>query len=149
MIIKISYVYKLNEDDFYNLGFSEMTSDEEYNRYLFETLEILPEYVSRLNNITEVEERREVLDEIYSVILNRVGQRIGGFRRTSVDGDIITVQEHKPTIVLRPHRDLDMLYYFEHINYGFGIRTLIDEMNKKFVKNIDDKGIVKQLKITG
>lgn len=72
---------------------------------------------------------------IYMVILDRVGQKIGGFKRTSVDGDIISVQEHKATIRLFPHRDLDMLYYFEKIKFGFGVRGLVDNINKKNYRN--------------
>lgn len=126
--------YHLSEDDYHNLGIAEMTSDEEYNRYLFEMLEMLPEYCAKVNSVSG-DERRKILDEIYAVMLDRVGQKIGGFGRESVNGDVISVQEYKATIRLFPHRDLDMLYYFNNIRFGFGVRTLINEINKEF--NVD------------
>lgn len=123
--------YQLTEEDFYNLGINQMTRDDEYNRYLFETLKILPQYCLKLNSTQNMDERRKILDDIYMIILDRIGQKIGGFKKTSVDGDIISVQESKATIRLCPHRDLDMLYYFERIEFGFGVTNLIDNINKK------------------
>ena len=124
--------YRLSDDDYHNLGIDQMTSDEEYNRYLFEFLQMLPEYCAKVNSVSG-DDRRKVLDEIYAVILDRVGQKVGGFRRESITGDVISVQEYKATIRLFPHRDLDMLYYFNNIRFGFGIRNLVDEINKEFV----------------
>lgn len=131
--------YQLTEEDYQNLGIEQMTSDEEYNQYLFEMLKTLPKYCEKVNSAKNTDERRKFLDEIYTIILDRVGQKIGGFRRESIKDNVITVQEYKPTIRLFPHRDLDMLYYFENIRYGFGIRTLIDEINKKLIKTQSQK----------
>lgn len=135
--------YQLTEEDFHNLGIDQMTSDNEYNRFLFEILQMLPQYCLKLNSTQNLDERRKILDDIYMVILDGVGQNIGGFRRTSVDGDIISVQEHKATICLFPHRDLDMLYYFEGIKFDFGVRDLVDNINKKIAigRNQSNKNI--------
>ena len=129
--------YQLTEEDFHNLGIDQMTSDNEYNRFLFETLEMLPQYCLKLNSTQNSDERRKILDDIYKVILDRVGQKVAGFKRTSVDGDIISVQEHKATIRLLPHRDLDMLYSNERIKFGFGVRDLVDNINKKIAIGIN------------
>lgn len=123
--------YQLTEEDFHNSGINQMTSDDEYNQFLFEILQMLPQYCLKLNSTQNIDERRKILDDIYMIILDRVGQKIGGFRRTSVDGNVISVQENKATIRLFPHRDLDMLYYFEGIEFGFGVRNLIDNINQK------------------
>lgn len=129
--------YQLTEEDFYNLGIDQMTSDNEYNQFLFETINLLPQYCMEVNSTQNLDERRKILDDIYMVILDRVGQKIGGFRRTSVNGDIISVEERKATIRLFPHRDLDMLYYFQRIRFGFNVRDLVNNINKKIVIEIN------------
>ena len=121
--------YQLSEEDYYNLGISNMTSDKEYNRYLFEMLKSLTEYCARVNLTESTEDRRKVLDEVYVIMFQKIGQKIGGIRRTSIDGDIISIQEHKSTICLVPHRDLDMLYYFNNIRFGFGVERLVKKIN--------------------
>lgn len=131
LIGQFSNNYQLTEEDFHNLGINQMTSDDEYNRFLFETLEMLPEYCMKLNSTKTTDERRKMLDDIYTTILDRVGQKIGGFRKTSIDGNIISVQEHKATIRLFPHRDLEMLYYFEGIRFGYDVGNLINNINQK------------------
>jgi len=125
--------YELTEEDFYNFGIAQMTRDDEYNHFLFETLQILPHYCIKLNSVENSDDRRKILDEIYGLILDRIGQKIGGVRKTSTIGNVISVQEHKATIRLLPHRDLDMLYYFERINYGFDIQNLINNINSKII----------------
>lgn len=121
--------YQLSDDDYYNLGINNMTSDEEYNCYLFEMLKLLPEYCARVNSNESADDRRKVLDEVYAIMFQRVGQKVGGFRRTSVKDDVISVQDYKPTIGLFPHRDLDMLYYFNNVRFGFGIERLVKKIN--------------------
>lgn len=122
--------YQLTKEDFHTLGIDQMTSDDEYNRFLFETLEMLPQYCARLNSTQNSDERRKILDEIYAIISYRIGPRIGGFRRTIVDDDIISIQKHEG-ITLSPYRDLEMLYHFEYINFGFDVEKLIDSINEK------------------
>jgi len=129
--------YQLTEEYFHNLGIDQMTSDDEYNRFLFETLKMLPRYCLKFNLTKNSDERRKLLNDIYMIILDRVGQKIGGIRRTSLDGNIISVQEHKATIRLFPHRDLDMLYYFERIRIDSDITNLIDNINKKILIQIN------------
>lgn len=128
---KIQNNYHLDEDDYYNLGINNMTSNKEYNLYLFDLLKSLPEYCTRLNSTESTEDRRKILDEVYDIMLQRVGQKVGGFKKTSVSSDVITVQEHKASICWKPHRDLEMLYYFEHIDYGYDCEDLLDNINKK------------------
>lgn len=129
--------YQLTEENFHNLGIDQMTSDNEYNQFLFETINLLPQYCIEVNSAKTLDERRKTLDDIYMVILDRVGQKIGDFRRTSIAGDIISIQEHKATIRLFPHRDLDMLYYFEGIRFDFDVRNLVDNINKKIAIGIN------------
>lgn len=125
--------YQLTEEDFHNLGINQATNNEEYNRFLFETLQMLPQYCMRLNSMNSTEERRKMLDGIYLLMTDRIGQKIGGYKKTSIDSDIISTEEHKATVGLLPHKDLDMLYYFENINLSPNIRTLIDSINQKNV----------------
>ena len=127
---EISSDYQLDEEYYYSLGINQMTNNEEYNYYLFEMLKSLPEYCKRVNRLDNIEDRRKVLDEVYSIMLQRIGQKIGGFRRTTIIGNVSSIEEHKATINLSPYRDLDMLYSFNNINYGYGIRTLIEEINQ-------------------
>lgn len=129
--------YQLTAESFHNLGIDQMTSDNEYNQFLFETINLLPQYCIEVNSAKTLDERRKTLDDIYMVILDRVGQKIGDFRRTSIAGDIISIQEHKATIRLFPHRDLDMLYYFEGIRFDFDVRNLVDNINKKIAIGIN------------
>lgn len=122
--------YQLTKEDFHTLGIEQMTSDDEYNRRFFEILKLLPQYCSKLNSTQNPNERRKILDEIYAIIKYGIGSKIGGFRRTTMDGDIVSVQRHEG-IALSPHKDLEMLYHFEYINFGFGVEKLINNINRK------------------
>lgn len=127
----------LNEEDFENLGISQMTKDEEYNRFLFETLQMLPQYCVKLNLANDIEERRKILDDIYMVISDRIGQKIGGFKKTTIDGNVMSVDERKASIRLRPHKDLEMLYYFEGINIDYDVRKITNNINNNIIQTID------------
>ena len=105
-------------------------------------LKFLPEYCKKINLLENMEDRRKVLDEVYSIMLQRIGQKIGGFRITTIIGNVSSVEEHKATINLSPSRDLDMLYSFNNINYGYGIRTLIEEI--KQVKETENNLLIEE-----
>ena len=139
----ISDDYQLKEEDFLKLGIDQITNNEEYNYLLFEALQMLSQYCIKLNSIDNSEERRKLLDEIFMIILDKVGQKIGGFRKTSTEDNVITINEHKATIKLLPHKDLAMLYYFENINLNSNVGDLINNINKKFIKetNLSNENI--------
>ena len=121
--------YELKEEDYYNWGINNMTNQEDYNRCFFEILKDLPEYYKRVNNTSNQEERRQVLDEIYKILKDKVGNKVGGYRKTESYGDIEKVTESKATINWSPHRDLEMLYYFNNMDcYDVDCNQLINNL---------------------
>lgn len=125
----IPHDYELKDDDYINLGINNMTSNQEYNYRLFELLKKLPEYYNRVNTSSNQEERRNTLDEIYTLMKNQVGQKIGGFRQTEVNGDVVSVKEVKATTNWEPYRDLEMIYCFSNIDgYGMDCSELINKI---------------------
>lgn len=125
--------YQLKDEDYYNFGISEITTDKEYNHYLFEMLKSLPDFSMRVNSASDADDRREILEEIYALMQQRIGQKVGGFRRTTIEGDLITIRENKATISWQPYRDLEMLYYFQNIHgySSFDCSLLIDSIKNK------------------
>lgn len=123
--------YQLTKEDFHTLGIDKVTNDDEYNRFLFEIIEKLPQYCARLNSTQNSDERRKILDEIYTIILYRIGSRFGSFRTETKDDDIISIQKQKGKFILSPCRDLEMLYEVDYIKFGFDVGELIDSINGK------------------
>jgi len=131
--------YVLSEDDYYNLGIDCMTSSEKYNRNLFEILKELPEYYKKVNLANNQEDRRKVLEEVYSDMQNIIGQKVGGYRKSETIGDIEITQHHPATINWSPYQDLKMVYYFEHIeNYGVDCTSLSEYIRKNITKELDN-----------
>ena len=125
----VPHDYELKDEDFSNLGISNMTSNQEYNYNLFETLKKLPEYYTIVNASSNIEDRRKALDEIYLLMKNQIGQKVGGMRRTEVNGSIIKIQESKAITNWSPYRDLEMLYCFSNIDgYGMDCSELINKI---------------------
>lgn len=139
--------YKLTEDDYYNLGINNMTDQEEYNRYFFEILKELPEYYKRVNDKSNQEERREVLDELYIVLKEKVGNKVGGYRKTESYGNVEKITESKATINWSPYRDLEMLYYFNNMDcYDVDCNQFINNIKGRINALKNSKQITKKLK---
>lgn len=122
--------YVLSEDDYYNLGINNMTSSEKYNHDLFEILKELPQYYKKVNLANNQEDIRKVLEEVYNSMQNRIGQKVGGYRKSEKIGVVEITQHHPATINWSLYQDLKMVYYFDHIeNYGIDCTSL-----NKFIK---------------
>ena len=123
----IPHDYELKDEDFINLDIINMTSNQEYNYNLFETLKKLPEYYTIVTASSNIEDRRKSLDEIYLLMKKQIGQKVGGLRRTEVNGSVTQIQESKATTNWSPYRDLEMLYCFSNIDvYGIDCSELIN-----------------------
>lgn len=131
--------YVLNEDDYYNFGINNMTSNEKYNHDLFEILKELPEYYKKVNLANNKEDRRKILEEVYKDMQNRIGQKVGGYRKSETIGDIETTEHHPAQINWSPYQDLKMVYYFDHIeNYAIDCTTISKSIRKNITKEIDN-----------
>lgn len=124
------------QNDYQVFEESFLPDDEEYKRNLLETLQMLPQYCIKINSIENLEERRKMLADVYSKILDKVGQKLDSYRKKeiSVDDIMVTVHDDKGTVTCYPYRDLEMLYYFEGIKYGFDGEELIEKINKKILQ---------------
>jgi hypothetical protein len=136
--------YVLNEEDYYNLSINNMTSNEKYNHDLFEILKSLPEYYKKVNLSKNQDERRKMLEEVYKDMQNRIGQKVGGYRKTEINGNV-EMRKHTPaTINWSPYHDLKMVYYFEHVeNYGLDCTLLNESIRKSKTKEINNNYIKK------
>ena len=136
--------YVLNENDYYNLGINNMTSSEKYNHDLFEILKELPEYYKKVNLASSMEDRRKILEEVYKDMQNKIGQKVGGYRKSETMGNVEITEHHPATINWSPYQDLKMLYYFDHIeNYGIDCTQLSKSIRKNIVGEIDSNNIKK------
>ena len=128
--------YQLTEEDFYNLGISQMSSDEEYNRSLFTFLQKLPKCCEIVKNVSDQGERRALLKGIYAIISDGIGQKVGSFRHETIIGEnIVDIKEHKASIFCALHRDLDMLYTFQGIKIS-NVNNLTEDINPKFISSV-------------
>lgn len=124
--------YILSEEDYYNWEINNMTSNETYNHCFFEILKELPDYYKKVNDAWDQTGRREILDEIYQNIKNKIGQKVGGYKKTEVDGNIEKVTESPATVNMAPYRDLEMVYYFANIDcYDTNCSPLIDDLKNR------------------
>ena len=139
--------YVLEDDDFYLWGIDNITSDKDYNKRFFETLKSLPDYYKRVESAKSVEERRKALDQIYAEMQNGIVNKIGGFRETDGEGNV--VREYKPTIVCRPISDLKMLYYFRNIEYLDEIPKLKETIRKQDLKRLEDSQKTPMIELDG
>jgi len=136
--------YVLSEDNYYDLGIDCMTSSEKYNRNLFEILKELPQYYKKVNLASSMEDRRKILEEVYKDMQNKIGQKVGGYRKSETIGDIEITQHRPATINWSPYQDLKMVYYFDHIeNYGINCAQLSKSIRKNIVGEIDSNNIKK------
>ena len=136
--------YVLSEDDYYNLGINNMTSSEKYNYDLFEILKLLPEYYKRINSANNKEDRRRILEEVYKDMQNRIGQKVGGYRKRETVGNVEMTQHHPATINWCPYQDLRMVYYFHHIeNYGIDCTPLFESIRKNMTEELGNNDIKK------
>lgn len=68
----------------------------------------------------------------YAEMQNSIVNKIGGFRETDSNGNVI--RESKPTIVCQPVSDLSMLYRFRRVEYNRENPSL-----KKIIRKQDEK----------
>ena len=129
--------FELKEEDYVGWGIEAMTKNKEYNRCFFETLKSLPSYYERVTSASNNDERRKVLEEIYAEIVYRIAERYGGLKETGADGEVI--REVKGTLPIRPAKDIEMLVYWDRIDYFDGIPDVIasikEEQLKKYIGN--------------
>jgi len=124
--------YKLDEQYYYNWGINNMTENEQYNRCFFEILNTLPTYYKMINSTESQIERRQILDKIYMIIKNKIGQKVGGYKITEVIGNVEKIKEFEPTINWSPYRDLEMVYSFEYMNcYDINCEEFINDVKNK------------------
>lgn len=121
--------YEISEKDYYDWGISGFTKDEEYNRNLFMVIKDLFGYCEKINSINNIEERKKMLDEVYLILLDKVGNKVGGFRQVTISGNVYEEIVKKPSITWRPVKDLEMLFFFERINL-LNVDSLVNEINK-------------------
>lgn len=134
--------YQLSEEDYYNMGINSMTSNDEYSRNLFEVLKELPDYYKKVNSQHDFEERRKTLDDVYSLMKNKIGNKVGGMRKSDFVGGVEVSIVHKATINWAPHRDIAMVYHFNGVNDfgGINCKPLIESIRNK----VDSNEVVKK-----
>lgn len=125
--------YALQQSDFLNSGIGEMTDDKEYNESFFEILKTLPEYYKKVQETKNNEARRDSLVEIYTQIKQRIGNRVGGYKETNEEDEI--VEEVKPMVILHPRFDLEMLYNSYNIKYNARDRVRLIQLLKEQAVN--------------
>lgn len=129
--------YVLTENEYYTWKINEMTTKEEYNRSFFEVLKKLPLYYNEINSCASVEERRTMLEKIYGEMQQAIANRVGGMRRTSVvNGEVVSVTEHAPTILWAPGRDLEMLYHFHQVSIIGDVNSVITDIRQMKLNGI-------------
>ena len=121
--------FVLQEEDFTEWGISTMTTNNEYNRCFFETLKSLPSYYLKVTGATNNEDRRKALEDMYKVVMNNIAQRVGGIKITDADGTII--RENEGLVSLRPHRDVEMMVYWERVVFHDGIDFITKSIKDK------------------
>lgn len=140
--------YQLSEEDYYNMGINSMTGNDGYSRKLFEVLKKMPDYYKKVNSISNFEERRKALDDVYSVMKNEIGNKVGGMSRAYIeDGKEVSVV-HGATISWSPYRDVEMVYAFSGVHNfgGINCKPLIDGIKSKVDLPVTvDKEVAKKL----
>lgn len=121
--------FVLQEEDFTEWGINAMTNNNEYNRCFFETLKSLPDHYLKVTRMTNNEERRKALEDMYKEVMNNIAQRVGGIKITDVDGNII--KENEGLVSLRPHRDVELMVYWDHVIFHDGIDFIIKSIKDK------------------
>ena len=111
--------YQLTDEDYYFYGFDKLTSMELYNRSVFNLLLDLPKYSKMINACEDTEERRKSLDSVYAII-SKVTSYVEKIKCTQVeviDGiEMVREEIESYKHFWSPRADLEMMYYFNHIN---------------------------------
>lgn len=124
--------FELKKEDFSSWGIASMTKNMQYNKCFFEILKSLPSYYQKVSSASNNDERRKMLEEIYAEIMRRIAARYGGFKETSINGEII--RKSKGTLPIRPASDVAMLVHWENVDYFDGIPEVIDAIKKEQLK---------------
>lgn len=138
MILQICYIFQkmilgefppdfeLNEKNYDDWVIFSMTNDEEYNKNFFEVLKFLPEYLKKVVESSNNEERRITLNKMYADLMKRIAACYGSVRRESEN--IIEISEG--TIPINPSSDVEMRVYWDNINFTDGIPSVIQKIKE-------------------
>lgn len=121
--------FVLTEENYTEWGIDLITNDEEYNRCFFETLKTLPDWYHKLISSVNNDERRSILDAMYSDIMSKISARYDSFKETGTDGN--TIREYKGSIPIMPSRDVSMLVYWDHVKFHDGIPSVIEAIKSE------------------
>ena len=128
--------FELEESDYVDWGIDVMTRNMDYNREFFEMLKSLPMHYKNVVNATTNDERRKCLDEMYEEIMYRISSRVGGFRETYDNGNI--VNDFPATIPLWPDYDVSLIVYSYKVRYYDGIASVIKKVKREQLKKYQD-----------
>lgn len=127
--------FALTEEDYTSWGIDLMTNDQEYNRCFFETLKSLPDWYQKLLSSANNEERRSVLDMLYSDIMNKISARYDSFKEVDTNGSTIT--EYKGIFPIDPSSDVSLLVNWENVRFHNGIPTVIEAIKGEQIEMYD------------
>ena len=125
--------FELEEKEYTDLGIDMLTKNEEYNRNFFEMLKSLPTYYQKIINASDNNERRAILDEIYADLMNKIATYYGGFREVDTYGNI--KRESNSIVPIHPSKDVEMLVFWENIEFHDGISSIIQFMKEEQLKS--------------
>ena len=125
----ISIDYSYNEQDYKRLGIDKLTSNEKYNKNFFDILSRLPLYYQYVVSSSDVPDRRKRLEKVYSQMCQGIEMRVGGFRKTDVNGNVVIEQE--AAISWSPWRDVEMLVYWDNVTFFDGLKLDITKQIKE------------------
>lgn len=126
----------ITDDDFIRLKIDTLTTNPNYNRAFFEIFKMLPFYYQRVVNTSSNEERRLALEEIYRDMMNSIGGRIGGFRESNANGNVIRESEG---FLLNPNEDVSMLVYWDNITFTDGILEVTEAIKIEQLKKYNER----------
>lgn len=116
--------FALTEENYKNWGIDTMTNDQEYNKCFFETLKSLPDWHKKLLSSVDNDERRNVLDMMYTDIMGKIAARYDSFKEVDTNGNTIT--EYSGNIPIDPDNDVSMFAYFGNVKFHNGIPDVIE-----------------------
>lgn len=79
--------------------------------------------------MTNNEDRRKALENMYKEVINNIAQRVGGIKITGVAGNII--RENESLVFLRTHRDAELMVYWDHVIFHNNIDFIIKSIKDK------------------
>ncbi len=124
--------YELDEEKYTAWGIDAMTKNDEYNRRFFTILKSLPMYHHSLVSASTLEERRNILNQIYAEMISKLAARYGSFQKTDVDGKL--VRKFEGSVSIKPSRDVSMFFHWDNFIYYDGIPSVISKIKEEQLK---------------